>query len=195
MPMFDLFEKYIQSEINISDDDLQLLRSKGTEKKMRRKELLLHEGEISRHKSFVCRGMLRTFRVNPDGSESIMRFSPENTWSLDPQSYNAVKPTRYTIEAMEDAWLIQWSKGEMESLFDRIPALKMYSDKLREESYDTTQNRVLANISLSAEEKYQDFIDTHPGVFLRVPLHMVASYIGVSRETLSRIRQAQVRQK
>lgn len=193
--MYAIFEKYIRSVVPMEDADLQVLRSMATEKKIRRKELLLHEGEISRHKSFVARGLLRTFRINADGSESIMRFAPENTWCLDPQSYNAIKPTRYNIEAMEDSWLIQWTKGDLESMFERIPAFRIYSEKLKEESMDIAQNRVLANISYTTEEKYQDFINNYPEIFQRVPLHMVASYLGVSRETLSRIRQAQVKQK
>jgi CRP-like cAMP-binding protein len=87
--------------------------------------------------------------------------------------------------------VILWSKENMEALFEAIPAFKAYSDKLKSNSLDASQDRVLMNISYTAEEKYADFINTFPDIFRRIPLHMVASYLGVSRETLSRIRLAQ----
>lgn len=158
-----------------------------------RREFVLREGETCRHKTFIVSGLLRSYQVNTDGSESIMRFSRESEWTLDPKSYNNAIPSRLNIEALEDSQTLQWSKENMDELFDSIPKFRIYSERLRTDTLDATQDRVLANISYTAEQKYNHFIENHPDIFQRVPLHMVAAYLGVSRETLSRIRQSQVK--
>jgi CRP-like cAMP-binding protein len=189
--MFVNFEKYIASEVSLTKEELRLIRSMATEKKLRRRQLLLHEGEVCRHKIFVVKGLLRTYRTRDDGTEYNMRFAAENTWTLDAESYNKQAPSKYNIQALEETEVILWSKENMDALFEAIPAFKAYSDKLKSNSLDASQDRVLMNISYTAEEKYADFINTFPDIFRRIPLHMVASYLGVSRETLSRIRLAQ----
>jgi CRP-like cAMP-binding protein len=191
--MFEIFESFITTQGNFTADELKLMRGPAIERKLRRRQLLLHEGEVCRHKVFVCKGLIRTYRLKNDGTENIMRFVPENCWNVDPQSYNSQTPTKYNIDALEDTNVILWSKESMDELFAAIPTLRVYSEKLKEHSLDATQNRVLANISDTAEEKYEDFITSYPEVFRRVPLHMVASYLGVSRETLSRIRHARLK--
>ena len=192
--MYQIFEAHLCSALSLTEEELFLIRSAAVERSVKRREILVHEGEVCRHKTFVVKGLLRSYAVSEDGSESIMRFAAENTWILDPQSYNNVAPSRLNIEALEDSLVIQWSKENMDRLFEKIPGFRGYSEKLRINSLDFTQNRVLVNISYTAEQKYLDFQETYPEIFQRIPLHMVASYLGVSRETLSRIRQAQVRQ-
>jgi len=191
--MFEIFERYITNEANFTKEQVELLRGLAIERRLRRRQLLLHEGEVCRHKAFVCKGLLRTYRTKNDGTEIIMRFAAENTWNIDPQSYNTQTPSRYNIEAVEDTDVILWNRESMEEIFATIPAFRAYSDKLKENTLDASQNRVLVNISYTAEEKYEDFITTYPDIFRRVPLHMVASYLGLSRETLSRVRHARVK--
>ena len=191
--MFELFETYITAEASFTKDELNLMRSLSTEKKLRRRQLLLHEGEVCRHKTFVLKGLLRTYSTKNDGSEYNMRFAPENCWTLDPESYNNQTPSRFNIEALEDTEVILWSRENLDELLVSVPAFKSYSEKLKAISLDASQNRVLMNISGTAEEKYQEFITSFPDIFRRIPLHMVASYLGVSRETLSRVRHAQLK--
>ena len=191
--MFEVFETYIVANASFTKDELILIHSLSTEKKLRRRQFLLHEGEVCRNKIFVCKGLLRAYRIKEDGTENIMRFASENGWMLDPQSYNKQTPSRYNIEALEDTEVILWSRENVDELLASIPAFKSFSEKLKENSLDESQNRVLMNISYTPEEQYQEFITSFPDVFRRVPLHMVASYLGVSRETLSRIRHAQLK--
>src|SRR5882762_6451911 len=100
--MFENFEAYITSNASLSEDELRRIRSASTEKKLRRRQLLLHEGEVCRYKAFVSKGLLRTYRTKDDGTEYIMRFASENCWTMDPESYNNQLPSKYTIEALED---------------------------------------------------------------------------------------------
>lgn len=191
--MFEDFEAYITSYDSFTRDELKQMRSLSTVKKLRRKQFLLQEGEICRYKTFVVKGLLKTYRLKDDGTEYIMRFAAENSWSVDHESYNNQTPAKYYIETLEATELIQWTKENFDVLLAAIPALRTLSEKIKADNLDASQDRILMNISYTSEEKYQQFVTAFPDIFRRVPLHMVASYLGVSRETLSRIRHAQIR--
>lgn len=192
--MFEMFERYILTEATLTPDELQFIRSLSVSKKIRRRQFLLREGEVARHKIFVCQGLLRAFRRKDDGTEYIMRFAAENDWITDIESFHNQTPSKLNIDALEDSSVVLWTKEDFIMLTDSIPRLNNYVSKLIANSMHAVQGRVLGNISYTNEEKYQEFIDTYPEVFRRVPLHMVASYLGISRETLSRIRHAQMKQ-
>lgn len=186
--MLDKFNQYIRSKAQFTDDELRQIRSCATPLTLRRRQVLLREGEICRHKIFVLNGLLRTYRVAEDGTESIMRFTTENGWAIDHESYVSQTPSNSRIEALEDTDVLLWTRETMDDLFEALPIFKLVSDQLKEQSFNESLQRIFINISYTAEAKYDDFITKYPDVFRRVPLHMVASYLGVSRETLSRIR-------
>jgi CRP-like cAMP-binding protein len=186
------FETYIMTEGPVTQEELRLMLGKGTVRKFRRRQLLLREGEVCQHKIFVSKGLLRTYRLKEDGTEIIMRFSAENSWIVDHESYHNRTPTKYNIEAIESSEVILWTRENFDGLLLGIPALRDLSERLRIDNLHSSQDRILMNISASSEEKYQEFVTAFPDIFRRVPLHMVASYLGVSRETLSRIRHAQL---
>lgn len=192
--MTETFEAYLTSQGGFTQEELRYICSRAIVKKLRRKQLILKEGEICQHKIFVVKGLLKTYRLKDDGTEHILRFSPEGTWTADAQSYTHQTPTKYNIEALENSEIMLWSLHDLHDLFIRIPAFKDYSERLMADTLYASHERILMNISYTSEEKYQDFVTTYPDVFRRVPLHMVASYLGVSRETLSRIRHAQLKQ-
>lgn len=192
--MFIEFEKYIREQVAATDDDIKLFRETAIERTIRRKDFLLQEGEICRYKAFVTKGFLRTYRTTDDGIEHIMQFSPENSWTTDPESYENNTPSCYNIDALEYTEVVMWTKKDFHYLFENIPAVKTYSDRLFSRNLYVTRQRLFNAISATAEEKYDEFIKTYPDILTRVPLHMVASFLGVSRETLSRIRHAQVKQ-
>lgn len=193
--MFENFERFILTQVALTPDDLQFIRSLSTTKKIRRRQFLLREGEVARYKIFVCKGLLRTFSRAADGTEYTMRFAAENVWTTDHESYYHQIPAKFNIDAIEDTTVILWTKENFIELVAAIPALNTYVSDVMAGSINAIQGRVLGNISYTNEEKYQDFIDTFPDVFNRVPLHMVASYLGISRETLTRIRHAQLKQR
>ncbi|WP_428329800.1 Crp/Fnr family transcriptional regulator [Mucilaginibacter sp.] len=192
--MFTEFERYIKAQAGLSDVNIKLFRDTAVEKTLRRKDFLLQQGEICRYKIFVSKGLLRTYRTTDNGSEHIMQFSPENSWTTDPESYDNLTPSCYNIDALEQSEVLMWTKKDFNALFENIPALKTYSEALISRNLYRTRQRVFNALSSTAEEKYDDFIKTYPDILARVPLHMVASFLGLSRETLSRIRHAQVKQ-
>jgi len=190
--MFPEFETYIKEQANLSDDDIELMRSMAVEKTLRRKEFLVHQGEVCRYKIFVTKGLLRAYTTHEDGSEHIMDFSPENSWFTDPESFANATPSNYTIEALEHSEVILWTKNDLRYLVGNIPFLKAYFDKLIYNGGSILRRRLLNAIGSTAEEKYEEFKKYHSDIHARVPLHMVASYLGVTRETLSRIRRSHV---
>lgn len=192
--MAESFEAYIARVAGITEEEAKLVISQATAKRVRKRQMLLREGEVCKQKIFVTRGLVRTYLLKADGSEYIMRFAPENSWLIDPESYHSGTPSKYNVDALEDTEVLIWTKGMIETLSEQIPALRNYSEQLKTNTLTSSQERILMNISGTSEEKYQEFVDSYPEVFNRVPLHMVASYLGVSRETLSRIRHAQLKQ-
>lgn len=128
------------------------------------------------------------YTVGNDGTEHILRFAAENWWISDRESYNNGTPSKCNIDALENCEFILIDKPAFLHLLTTIPKLKNFIDSLLARSYDAIQHRVIDTISYSTEEKYQHFITRFPDIFYRVPLHMIASYLGLSRETLSRVR-------
>jgi CRP-like cAMP-binding protein len=191
--MFENFEAYIRSKGAVSEEELRRIFAKAKARKVRKRYLLLQEGEVCQHKIFVSKGLLRTYRLQEDGTETVMRFTAENSWNTDHESYHNRTPTKYNIETIEDSEVILWRREDFGELLV-VPLLRELSEQLRIDSLHASQDRILMNISATSEEKYRAFVTAFPDIFRRVPLHMVASYLGVSRETLSRIRHAQVNQ-
>lgn len=186
--MFEIFKEYITQKAVLTVDDLDLIQSVSVVKKLRKRQYLLQEGDISRSNAFVARGCLRLYRINDTGAEHVLRFAKENWWMSDRESYLTGEPSKSYIDALEDTYLITWSKENWEKLKAAIPTLKAFEEELLARSFVASQNRIHATISLSSEEKYNHFASEFPDLLNRVPQQMVASYLGISRETLSRIR-------
>ena len=192
--MFEIFEQYVGGRGNLSRDELDMIRSHAIERKIQRRDFMLREGEICQYKIFVTKGLLRAYCVNEEGSESILRFAPERVWVTDHQSFTRKAPSSCYIEALEDSEVLLWTLDSIEFLLKAAPGFKAITDQIISQTLEASHHRILMNIGSTSEEKYEDFIRSMPDVFNRVPLHMVASYLGVSRETLSRIRHARMRQ-
>ncbi|GAB3277887.1 cyclic nucleotide-binding domain-containing protein [Larkinella harenae] len=191
--MLVTFENYIKAQgTTLSDEEIRLVGAAATEKTVHRKQTLLQAGDVCRFKIFIVKGFLRTYRVAADGSEHVMQFSPELTWITDGESYTNRTPSAYTIETLEDSRLLLWSRDGFDALLRQMPALREFSEQLISRNLYASRNRLYKAISATPAEKYEDFVKSHPGILSRLPLRMVASYLGVSLKTLTRIRQAQL---
>jgi len=187
------FKNYIKAQAGLSDPEIDLILSLATLRTIRKKEFLLRDGEVCRYKAFIAQGLFRVYRSKEDGSEYILKFATEDNWMVEPDSYDNRIPSKYNIDALEDSEVLLWTKPDFEHLLAQIPALKAFSQRIISANIYSTQQRVYSSISSTAEEKYDEFMQTYPDIYARVPLHMVASYLGVTRETLSRVRHAQVK--
>jgi len=186
--MFENFAQYLKKNASLTDNEIEQFRAKTITKKLRKRQYLLQEGDICHYNSFVAKGCMRLYRVGDNGAEHILRFAVENWWIADYESYNSGEPAKNNVDALEDSELILIRKSDLDDLVKAIPNFQRFKERLDARSFDASQNRILSNISDTAEKRYENFIKKYPDFFNRVPLHMIASYLGLTRETLSRIR-------
>lgn len=186
--MFEIFRKYISEKALLTDEEFKAIEAVSRDKKLRRRQYLLQEGDIWKLNAFVCKGLLRSYTVDSKATEHIMQFAPENHWTGDRESLMTGNPSRYNIDAIEDSELILIGKQDFDRLCKSIPALNDVVNTVLQKSFIVSQERIHANITYSAEEKYQNFLHRFPNIINRVPQHMIASYLGISAETLSRVR-------
>jgi len=187
--MFSALATYLIEKGGLTNDELKLVEEVVIPKKIRKRQYLLQEGDVSHYIGFVVKGCFRLYSLGKNGEEHSMRFAIENWWISDFDSFQSGAPSKYNIDALEDGELLMMKKEKFEALIETIPNFKKLIDKLTAKNYEVHQNRILSNISETAEEKYDNFIRSYPMIYERIPLHMVASFLGLSRETLSRVRQ------
>ncbi len=186
--MFDIFQKYLEDKIKLTAEEMDLIRSVSIIKNQRKHQYLLQEGDLWHYFAFTCKGCLRTYRVDERGDEHILHFSTENWWTGDLESVFSGAPARSNIDAIEDSTVLMILKENFDMLTSTIPVFNNFVNMLVSRSLVATQNRIHTSISQTAEEKYNDFIYKYPHLVNRVPQHMIASFIGISAETLSRAR-------
>ncbi|MXN91249.1 cyclic nucleotide-binding domain-containing protein [Flavobacterium sp. Sd200] len=189
--MQSTFTAYFK-EHGIPDTDINALAAIAKTRTLRRNELLLQAGEVCRHKIFIVNGLLRTFTTGTNGNEHILHFSPEHTWTLDVESFDKETPSAINIAATEPTEVMLWRKNDFNSLLAEMPELKNLAQQLISRNIYNSRQRILTAISATPEEKYDDFMRNYPGLLSRLPLHMIASYMGISLKTLTRIRHAQL---
>jgi len=186
------FETYLRRHTKLSSGDIEAASSLAMPRTLQRNELLLQEGQVCRYKTFVVKGLLRTFGTVADGSEHILHFSTEHTWIVDAESYNKQIPSSFNIAAIEKSEVLLWTKTDFESLLNEIPELTSFSQELVLRSSYNSRQRLFTSLSATPEEKYKDFVQNSPDLLTRLPLHMIAAYLGISIKTLTRIRHAQI---
>lgn len=184
----DNFLNYLKRQFPISDQELELVRSVARIKKLRRKQYLLQEGDVWHYNAFVLSGLLRTYTVDDKGAEHFIQFSPENWWAGDRESYIYETPAKYNIDAYEETEIVLISKTDFDMLLVEIPTLAKFMLGLLEKSFIALRNRVHSSIADSAEAKYLAFLKVYPDIANRLPQHMIAAYLGITAETLSRVR-------
>ena len=157
-------------------------------KTIRSGETLQRAGEVAQYASFVARGCLRSYLIDSKGKEHIVQFAPENWWLADNNSLAKGTPSPYFIDAIEDSDLLLIDPPSHEELVEKVPGYAAAFRKGLQRRASAREERIVNTLSKSAEERYLDFLDTYPSIVTRVPQWMLASYLGVSPETISRIR-------
>ncbi len=188
--MYDILLQYISAHTTapISEEAANLIKAAFTYKKLRRKQYLLQEGDVSKHLSFIVKGAIRQYTINDKGVEHIVRFGIEGWWTADRESFEMGTPSKYNIDAWEETDLLQLSRTDYLVLLDTVPPIKEMTQELDRRGAIAAQKRIHSAISLTAEERYLELVQTHPLFLQRFPQNMIASYLGISPETLSRIR-------
>lgn len=186
--MFELLHQKITEKIQLTQEEFSFCKSLFMPKKLRKRQYLLQDGDVCKYQAFVEKGILRSFTVDEKGGEHILQFASEGWWIADLSSYITGEPSLFNIEALEDVELLLLSKPAWDQLMQTIPKFEHYFRVLIQNNLIATQKRLLQSLTKTADEKYATFMQTYPACVQRVPRHMIASYLGISRETLSRLR-------
>ena len=184
--LFDFFKQILP----LKQVEKNELRSVVRQRNIRKRQFILQEEDVCKHYTFVISGCFRMFSVDKKGNEHNIQFAAENDWISDIGSFFSETPSKLFIEAIESSTVLQIEKKEL---------LKLYTDSLKfnrnfrvmiENKYVELQNRVLQNISSTAEERYTAFIEQYPHLSNRLPSTQIASYLGVTPEFLSKVRKS-----
>jgi CRP/FNR family transcriptional regulator len=187
------FEQYLHAQTQLNETEIALISSLGKQRQLKRNETMLAEGEISRYKVFVLSGLLKAYTLSTDGNETIFSFLQEQAWtSLDVESYHKQSPSSFHIAAIEPSALLIWTKRDFDSLLSELPVLKGFADLLGTQKIYTNKQRLMTALAASPEEKYQKFQRDYPELLARIPLHLIAAYLGISVKTLTRVRLKQL---
>lgn len=187
--MHDSLIKFIQghSVTPLTGNDLSLIKELFVHKKLRKRQFLLQEGDTCKYLAFVVKGAVRQYTVDGKGIEHIVSLHIENWWTGDRESYVKNTPTIYNIDAWEDTDLLLLSRPNSERIYDVCAFMEMRV-KLDENHSIASQRRLTSAISHTAEHRYRELIKTYPAFLQRFPQHIIASYLGITKETLSRVR-------
>ncbi|GLB48330.1 Crp/Fnr family transcriptional regulator [Neptunitalea lumnitzerae] len=186
--MYEVYFHNFKKRVALTEEEEALIKSYLSVKKIRKRQFLLQEDDVCKTIAFVEHGMLRSFSVDDAGSEHILQFAAEGWFISDMLSFLTEEPATFNIEAVENSELVLISKSAHEELLKLSPKYETFIRELITNAYIALQKRINANNSQSIEERYEDFIHNYPDITKRVPQHMIASYMGTTPETISRIR-------
>jgi CRP/FNR family transcriptional regulator, anaerobic regulatory protein len=183
-----LLLQHIEKIISLSEVEKEFILSKIEIKSYKAKTVLLHAGEVCKHSYFVNSGILRSFNINDNIVEHVLHFACEGWWIGDMYSLLSQKPGNLFIEVNEDAEIVLLSKENQEELYLEIPKLERFFRILTEISLVAHQERLMDNLSLTAEERFEKFCSKYPKLIQKVPQKQIASYIGVTPEFFSKMK-------
>lgn len=178
----------IHTKVVLTEAEQALLASKLYLKTYLKGQYIVQEGNICRYQTFILSGKTRTFYLDKEGNEHIVNFGIENWWAGDLCSFTTQTPSEFHIQCLEKTTVVHINYEDMEQLYARIPKLERYFRLIVQKAYGNMSKRIVRNHAMPARERYLLFIDTYPNIAQRVPLYMIASYLGISKEFLSRIR-------
>jgi CRP-like cAMP-binding protein len=186
--MYDLFFEKLTEKVNFSQEELDIIGDYIISKKLRKKQYLLQEGDVCKFIAFVEKGAMRSYTIDEKGTEHIIQFAIEGWIISDLYSFLTEEPATYNIDALEGSELVLINKSAHEKLLKLMWNYETYIRLELTSAYVAMQRRITSIISSPLNERYAAFNALYPEIVQRVPQHMVASYMGLTPETLSRIR-------
>jgi CRP-like cAMP-binding protein len=190
---FELLLNNVSKYIQLNDEEKEIFQSYLYLKNFKRKQFFLSEGDVCKYSVFVTSGCLRGYTVDKNGVEHVLSFAPPDWWIADMYSLLSQKPGILNIEALEDTETILLSKLNQERLYLEIPKFERFFRILTENSLVANQQRIVDNMSLTAEERYSIFCKRYPTLIDHLPQKQIASYVGVTPEFFSRMRSGLIR--
>ena len=194
--MFEKLHSFFERKgFLLADEQFEFIKALFIPKKVKKGDFLLRAGDKAMYGMFVASGCLRTYTIDNKGKEHILQFSPEDWWTGDMNSLVNDLPSQYFIDAVEDSEILLFDNTSLQKLNKHMPQSAAMYEAALQKSLVATNQRIISSMTATAEERYNEFLKKYPSLLQRIPQHMIASYLGVSPETLSRIRKQQSRKK
>ena len=184
----DEFSTYLTSNIDIDEQAISLLPNSCKTITLKKGDFALREGETCKHTFFIESGLLKQYTLDNKGKEHILLFAPENWFVANIESVHFNRPSNYFIEAVEDTRILLVDEELILRLSQYSRTFLEFNNKLLHSHILSLQTRVTQLLAASAEERYLDFIKSYPQLVMRVPQWMIAAYLGIAPESLSRVR-------
>ena len=186
--MLDLLKKNIKSRVPLTDEEFNICAKFFIHKKYKKHQFMLNEGDVCNYIGFVASGCLREYKIDNKGSEHIIQFAIEDWWISDLNSFLSGLPSTLNIDALQDSDVLLLEKSAREELLEGCPKMERFFRLLLEVNHTASYQRVIDSLESSAEDRYLKFIKTYPKIFEQVPQNQIASYLGITPQSLSRIR-------
>jgi CRP-like cAMP-binding protein len=186
--MYKQIDTYVNKCVSLTKEELEYFHSLLQYKKVKKKSFLLRAGEKCDFEAYIITGCVRVYYIDENGFEVNLLFAVEDWWVSDLASFSQQQSARLFIETLEDCELLFIDYKSKEALFKKVPKFERLFRLMIQKAYETMVDRLISNISKSAPRRYQEFIKKYPTIPQRVPQHLIAAYLGVSPEFLSKIR-------
>ncbi len=186
--MLEPFKAYLQQRVAITDEQFSLIADKLKVKTFDKNEMILMKGDVSSYGFFVLSGLLRSYSIDSKGKTHIIQFAPEQWWLTERNGMLFNEPSDFFIDAIEPTKAVVVHKDFMNEAAKHVPCMNDLNNTMLNNSIRFMQKRINMLLSATAEERYLDFIKLYPNLTLRVPQWMIASYLGITPESLSRVR-------
>jgi len=188
MSINKLIESFSNDIFPLSEEEINQLKSRFKERRIKRRQFILQEGDVCKHYTFVSDGCLKLYKIDQNGKERNLQFAIEDEWISDLGSLYSETPSDVYIEALEQSTILQIEVKDLVYLYTHFPNIDRRFRVVIENSFIYLQKRMFQNISATAEEKYLFFFNTRRNLFNRISNVQIASYLGVTPEFLSTIR-------
>lgn len=186
--MKETLAKYIQQKVKMSDEDLRLILSYFKSRRVKKKEILLHEGDLSNRMYFVVKGCLRIYFIKDVGTEVTRRIIFENDSSSSMVSFITENHSKEYIEAVMDSELLYMDRKDFYHLVETLPVWEKFYRRQLEYAYVINTNRLMSFITNDATERYLLLLKENPEIIKRLPNRLVANYLNITQEGLSRLK-------
>jgi len=185
---FERLRSYLTARAALTPAEIDFVRGLFAPRHLVKGEVLQRAGEPARLMVFVAKGCLRSYVIDEEGKVHIVGFAPEDWWLSDTGPYLGGAPSTLFIDAVEASDVMVTDHASHERMLDGIPALAAAYRTALQRLAAARDKRIVSSLTASAQDRYLDFVDRYPTLVRRVPLRMLASYLGMSPETLSRVR-------
>jgi CRP-like cAMP-binding protein len=186
--MLSIFKDYLQKKVAITDEQFSLISDKLKMKTFEKGEMILMKGEVSSHVYFVLDGLLRSYSIDSKGKTHIIQFAPEQWWLSERNGILFNEESEFFLDAIENTKAIVLPKDFITESAKIVPCMYELNASMLNNAIRFMQKRINMLLSATAEERYLNFIKLYPNLTLRVPQWMIASYLGITPESLSRVR-------